>query len=61
MVVQCKEKNKQGKEWRDCEPSRFIGEMGTDLKLSNPRTTVTVGKEEGRAKLARFREMLAGK
>ncbi|MBX9848672.1 MAG: ATP-binding domain-containing protein, partial [Rhodocyclaceae bacterium] len=55
------EKRKQGKEWRDCEPSRFIGEMGTELKLSNPRTTTSVGKEEGKAKLARFREMLATK
>lgn len=55
------ERRKQGKEWRDCEPSRFIGEMGSDLKLSNPKTTVSVGKEEGKARLARFKEMLASK
>ncbi|HTJ96150.1 MAG TPA: UvrD-helicase domain-containing protein [Rhodocyclaceae bacterium] len=55
------EKRKQGKEWRDCEPSRFIGEMGADIKLSNPKTTVSVSQEEGKAKLARFREMFAAK
>ena len=55
------ERRKQGKEWRDCEPSRFIGEMGSDIKLNNPRTATTVGAEEGKARLARFKELLASK
>ncbi|HTH94531.1 MAG TPA: UvrD-helicase domain-containing protein [Rhodocyclaceae bacterium] len=60
ILTHC-EKRKQGKEWRTCEPSRFIGEMGAEIKLNNPRTTTSVSAEEGRAKLARFRELLASK
>ncbi|HEY6897063.1 MAG TPA: UvrD-helicase domain-containing protein [Rhodocyclaceae bacterium] len=59
FVSHCK-KRKTGREWRDCEPSRFIEEMGSDLRRAGGENAEpTVGKEEGRARLARFKEMLA--
>ncbi|MCX7175871.1 MAG: UvrD-helicase domain-containing protein [Proteobacteria bacterium] len=57
------ERRKLGKEWRNCEPSRFIVEMnpgGDDLKISGGKTATPPDKAAGRAKLARFREMLGG-
>lgn len=54
------ERRKQGKEWRSCEPSRFIAEMGDDLKLSGGKQEKTPDKAAGRAKLAQFKALLAG-
>jgi len=56
-------RRKQGKEWRNCEPSRFIAEMnpgGEDMKISGGQESAPPDKAAGRAKLARFREMLGG-
>jgi len=56
------EKRKQGREILPREPSRFIAEMGEDLKLTGKNREQTPDdKEAGRAKLARFKEMLAAK
>ncbi len=55
------ERRKQGKEWRSCEPSRFIDEMGDDLKFSGgSRENVPSDKATGRARLAQFRALLGG-
>lgn len=54
------ERRKLGKEWRNCEPSRFVIEMGDDLKISGGKTEVPIDKADGRAKLAQFRAMLGG-
>jgi ATP-dependent DNA helicase Rep len=61
FVTYC-EKRKQGREILTREPSRFIAEMGDDLKIAGRnREVVSDDKEAGRAKLARFKEMLAKK
>ena len=55
------ERRKQGKEWRSCEPSRFIAEMGDDLKFSGgSQENAPKDKAAGRAKLAKFRALLGG-
>ena len=60
-VTYC-EKRKQGREILAREPSRFIAEMGDDLKMAGRnREPGAEDKEAGRAKLARFKEMLARK
>ncbi|MDP2811147.1 MAG: UvrD-helicase domain-containing protein [Rhodocyclaceae bacterium] len=58
-VTYC-EKRKQGKENLEREPSRFIAEMGDDLKHVGRGKADPVSKEEGRAKLAQFRALLSG-
>ncbi|MFA6014776.1 MAG: UvrD-helicase domain-containing protein [Gallionellaceae bacterium] len=55
-------RRKRGKEWAGCEASRFIKELpGEDIifagVVEQGRTT-EVSKEEGKAKLARFKAML---
>jgi ATP-dependent DNA helicase Rep len=55
------ERRKQGKEWRSCEPSRFIREMGDDMKFSGgSKEPATPDKAAGRAKLAQFKALLGG-
>ena len=62
LTVTFCEKRKQGREITAREPSRFIAEMGDDLKLAGKNRVATADdKEAGRAKLARFKEMLAAK
>jgi ATP-dependent DNA helicase Rep len=61
FVTWC-EKRKQGREILEREPSRFIAEMGDDLKIAGKNRVATADdKEAGRAKLARFKEMFAAK
>ena len=48
-----------GKEWRECEPSRFIAEMGADLKHGGNGSEVPAEKSAGRARLAQFKALLA--
>ncbi len=60
LCVSFCEKRKQGKEVLAREPSRFIAEMGDDLKHSGKGKETPEDREAGRAKLARFRELLAG-
>ncbi len=52
-------RRKQGKEWRDCAPSRFIAEMGDDLKISGGKEGASPDKAAGRAKLAQFKALLS--
>jgi len=58
-VTYC-ERRKQGKTIVVREPSRFIAEMGEDVQHAGRGQTVAVSKDEGRAKLAQFRALLAG-
>jgi ATP-dependent DNA helicase Rep len=59
FVTWC-EKRKQGKEILQREPSRFIEEMGSDLKRVGKDCNVPEDRDAGRAKLAQFRALLAG-
>ncbi|MBW7862369.1 MAG: UvrD-helicase domain-containing protein [Rhodocyclaceae bacterium] len=52
------ERRKAGKDWRPCEPSRFIAEMGDDVRVSGGQANAPVSKEEGRARMARLMAML---
>jgi ATP-dependent DNA helicase Rep len=51
-------RRKQGREWRECEPSRFIAELGDDLKFSGGKSDAAPDRATGRAKLAQFRALL---
>jgi ATP-dependent DNA helicase Rep len=56
------ERRKAGKDVRTCEPSRFIEEMGGDVKMSDRKSqNAPVSKEEGRANAARLMAMLEGR
>ncbi len=57
-VTYC-DRRRQGRELVPREPSRFIAEMGEDVR--RPGKDNVIDKAEGRQKLARFKEMLAGK
>ncbi|RLJ68274.1 UvrD-helicase domain-containing protein [Sulfurisoma sediminicola] len=57
-VTYC-ERRKQGREIVTREPSRFIVEMGEDIQRSGQGEAPAVTKDEGRAKLAAFRALLA--
>jgi ATP-dependent DNA helicase Rep len=52
------ERRKRGKEWLACEPSRFVDEMGDEIrhpdKLDDQAT-----RQNGKARLAMLRSMLA--
>lgn len=52
LTISWCERRKAGREFRRCEPSRFIEEMGQDIKLSGHRNTQPVSREEGRARAA---------
>jgi ATP-dependent DNA helicase Rep len=58
-VTWCK-RRKQGKEIIEREPSRFIGEMGDDLKRVGKDSGGGEDRNLGRAKLAQFKALLAG-
>ena len=58
LHLSCCERRKLGKEWRNCEPSRFVAEMGDDLKISGGKAEAVPDKAAGRAKLAQFKAML---
>ena len=56
------EKRKAGRDVRTCEPSRFIEEMGKEgVRFSGGKSDAPVSRDEGRAKLASLRAMLAAK
>jgi ATP-dependent DNA helicase Rep len=55
------ERRKQGKETRDCEPSRFIGEMGGDIQHIGRGADAPTDRATGSAKLAALRAMLEAK
>ncbi len=52
------ERRKAGKESRVCEPSRFIAEMGGDLKINDRKSNQPVSREEGRSRAANLWAML---
>ena len=52
------EKRKQGKEMYPCEPSRFIAEMGKDLRVSGGKTAAEPDKATGKARLTALKNML---
>jgi ATP-dependent DNA helicase Rep len=52
------ERRKAGKEYRPCEISRFVTEMGGDMKMSNRRSNDPLPKEEGRNRAAALLAML---
>jgi ATP-dependent DNA helicase Rep len=54
------QRRKQGKEIMEREPSRFIEEMGGDLKRTGKDRNAPEDRDAGRAKLAQFRALLAG-
>ncbi len=51
-------RRQQGKEWRPCEVSRFVAEMGEGLKISGGSDEAPRDKSAGRAKLAQFKALL---
>ena len=55
-------KRRQSKEWKLCEPSRFLQELPQDevvySGLVPAGSTPAVSKDEGMAKLARLKAML---
>jgi ATP-dependent DNA helicase Rep len=59
LTVTWCEKRKQGREVSAREISRFVAEMGEDIKHSGRDQAPAVTRDEGRAKLAQFRAMLA--
>jgi ATP-dependent DNA helicase Rep len=60
LTVSWCEKRRQGRELLEREPSRFIAEMGGEIRHSGKNRVATEDRDAGRAKLARFRAMLAG-
>ncbi len=52
LTISWCERRKAGKEWRRCEPSRFIEEMGEDVKVGGRKSKEPLDREEGRARAA---------
>jgi len=56
------EKRKMGGTMRVCEPSRFIAEMGEEVKITGrEQSNAPVSKEEGKARIAGLMAMLEGR
>jgi ATP-dependent DNA helicase Rep len=53
------ERRKAGKETQPRDISRFIEEMGDDVKISDRKKDAPISRDEGRARLANIRAMLA--
>lgn len=53
-------KRKQAREWIPCEPSRFIAEMGDDLRFFGTDTDEVADRSTGNHHLAAMRAMLGG-
>jgi len=60
LAVTWCEKRKQGKEITERQISRFVAEMGDDLKHSRRHAAAPEDRNAGRAKFAQFKAMLAG-
>jgi len=60
LTVSWCQKRRQGREVVEREPSRFIAEMGAEIKHSGKEGNAIQDKDAGRAKLAQFRALLAG-
>ena len=59
LTVTWCEKRKQGKEVTERQISRFVTEMGDDLKHTGRNANVPENRDAGRAKLAQLRAMLS--
>ncbi len=55
------ERRKAGKDFRRCEASRFIPEMGKDIDVRDRKNPEPVGKDEGRARIAQLWAVLENK
>ncbi|MDR3220923.1 MAG: UvrD-helicase domain-containing protein [Candidatus Accumulibacter sp.] len=60
LHVSYAEKRRQGRKLIPSEPSRFIAEMGSDLRFSGGKTDATPDKATGAARLNALRAMLNG-
>lgn len=58
LTISWCERRKAGKEHRSCEVSRFIEEMGDDLKLNDRKSNQPVSKEDGQSRVANLMAML---
>lgn len=58
LNITCCERRKAGKDSRLCEPSRFIEEMGGDMRINDRKSNQPVSKEDGRARVANLMAML---
>jgi len=58
LAISYCERRKTGKDWRECEPSRFIAEMGDDLKMSGGKAGEPADRASGAARLAQMKAML---
>ena len=61
LTVTWCERRQQGREWLTRQPSRFIAEMGAELPAPASGSPGAADREAGRARLERFRALLAGK
>ncbi|MBL8445950.1 MAG: ATP-dependent DNA helicase Rep, partial [Zoogloeaceae bacterium] len=52
------ERRKAGKDIRSCDVSRFIAEMGSEIKVADGRRDVPLGRDEGRARIQNLRALL---
>jgi len=60
LTVTWCERRKSGPDLRVCEPSRFIAEMGEGVAVAK-KDDAPVSQDEGKARLANLKAMLAGK
>ncbi len=60
LAISWCERRKMGKEWRECEPSRFIAELGDDLRMTGGKAAEPADRASGAARLAQMRAMLSG-
>ena len=61
LHLSCCQRRQHGREWQDCQTSRFIAEMGDELKVSGGKDEGPPDKSAGRAKLAQFKALLGGR
>ncbi|MBL8447887.1 MAG: UvrD-helicase domain-containing protein [Zoogloeaceae bacterium] len=52
------ERRKAGKDVRSCDVSRFIAEMGDEIKVADGRRDAPLGRDEGRARIQNLRALL---
>jgi ATP-dependent DNA helicase Rep len=58
LIITYCERRKRAGEWMGCEPSRFIGEMGADIRLPGKPDTAE-SRQNGSDRLAALKTMLA--
>jgi ATP-dependent DNA helicase Rep len=58
LAISYCERRKRGGEWLGCEPSRFIAEMGDEIRQQD-KPDSQAARENGKARLAMLKAMLA--